>query len=208
MKKSRIELVIFAGIFICWIPIFVSWFAPGDWVDWISIFLSSLFLTVAAYFMWLKALKNLLFKYPNGRRWIKKGNHYCDRHHPFWPNVKFFFFKKDITIAFRIDPRAYQDEPSQWNKIFGISSIIHRKNSARAVWKCARKVNHYKMANYRYLNGERAIDETDYVYKMGEYHYVTIRTPRMIWFGYYHNPYHGGESATQRTYWTDIKVIG
>lgn len=203
MKKTSSYVVIGIG----WLLIFWYWIHPVEIIDWLSIIFFSGALSFLVVKMILLPLVFLIFKYRSGKYFIKKGKHYASRIHPFFPNFGLFFFKREMTVLVKVDRRAWQIEPPQWNKIVGFGSIIYRFNSVRAAWKRGYKSGTMEYSSYRRWRGEIVVDEIGGLYKMNGYQKITLRSPRLIWIGVFHYPYHGGKEATKNTYDVDVRVL-
>ena len=167
-------------------------------------------LSVAFSFMIVLPVYSAIFElFSYHKFWIFKGRHYSDG----WSSkFKIFFFKKEIEFWYRLHPQALQHEDTenygQWNKIFGIQSIIWRLTSVR---KCFRyyinnKSNKYAECTYTRTNFAKHAEITEFRDDVivGTWVHAKLVAPRMIWIGVYHYPYHGGEKSSARRYSVEI----
>ena len=203
MKK---EALIISIIVTMWIPILFSYIEPSDLLTYGTKLLYSIFFaSVGTYAIYKYTKVKLTVPIP-GRYWIKEGKHYADG--LMWTNlrnVKFFFFKKEITFWYRLSEEAIQDDAYQKNKIFGITSVLYRKNSVREVFASRIKRKLFDAYEYSYKDGfnQQLIKEIDR--KPKQWYKSTLKAHKMIWFGLYHFPYHGGKIPSKKKYSIDIR---
>lgn len=202
MKK---ETIIIAAILTMWIPILFSYIQPSDVLTWFTNFLFVLVFTVGGTYAIFKYFEAKLFVPITGRYWIKAGRHYADG--LFWSNirnVKMFFFKKEVEFWYRLSPEAIQDDQYQKNKIFGITSVLYRRNSIRETFANRPKFGTFDVYKYTYRGKINFQTITDLNRKPGVWYHTKLKPQKMIWFGFYHFPYHGGRIASKKNYSIDI----
>ena len=188
-----------------WVPVLFSYVKPSAELESITTFLFLAIISSFTTYATFRFIQYRLFKPLPGRYWIQKGKHYADG--LFWSrvrNVKFLFFKKEIELWYRIDPRAIQDDYYQKNKIFGITSILYRRNSVRETFASRPKTKSFDVYNYRYADQMNLQTITDLNRKAGVWHHSKLKAPKTIWFGLYHFPYHGGKIESKSKYFIDI----
>lgn len=152
---------------------------------------------------------------------IKKGHHRC---YCFWPKV--YRFNRPLILSewYRFDDTAFFNlfDEDQWdvNKLMGLSSGNHHKNSCRFGWRPLLNEHLIEIVAYEYHNGER--QPTKYIHKIeadkwynyrimigcdGAVSYTILdinNNPLANWtsvlylnckFGYKLNPYFGGNEV-------------
>jgi hypothetical protein len=158
---------------------------------------------------------------------VSVGNHY------FFPRFFFLVFKKKIKryVYFNHTCKYDLGYPDQLdtNKLFGIGYLpSHHENSARFGWRYNKEKYAIEIMSYCYDRGERKID---YICDVNLYEYCeyTIETnkdyyefkittrkgeqytkrvqvsPTFKLFGYYLNPYFGGNKPAPNKMWIEIK---
>ncbi len=197
MKKTTL---IYVSIAIGWLIVLSSYFYYSGIIESFGILYFIAFFMFAVGVLIIYPLYSLFFVVRNGRYYIQKGKHYAKGF-----NAKFFIYKKEITFEYRISGGAVQNDREQKNKIFGITSILHRKRSHRLAFYSDSDSNVF-VCEYVYINGERIILNRK-PYKIGEWQTHTIKLKEPIWFGRYHFPYHGGRIKSKYNYFIDLKII-
>jgi len=203
MKKQSLIISI---IFAMWIPILISYIHPNDaltfFTQWLFVLAFVSFGTYAIF----KYIESKLFVPLPGRYWIKGGNHYADG--LMWTkirNVKFFFFKKEIEFWYRLSQGAIQPDNYQKNKVFGITSVLYRRNSIRIAFASRPKLNVFDSYQYRYANKTNFQMIEDINQNTETWYHAKLKAHKTIWFGLYHFPYHGGKTPSNQTYNIDIR---
>lgn len=203
MKKEALIITVIFGM---WIPILASYIKTDETLEIFTEYLYAAILVPVVIYGFFKYLESKLFKPLPGSYWIKAGKHYSDG--IFWTkirNVRFFFFKREIEFWYKLSPGAIQDDGYQKNKIFGITSVFYRRNSIRETFAGRRSFGTFDAYKYVYA------DKTNYQYledlnrKPGVWYHSKLKAPKLIWFGLYHFPYHGGKKPSSKTYSIDIR---
>lgn len=189
MKKT-----IYSLIFIGFALIFTNWIIDSMQFENLATFYFVGVLLYLTFGLIGVSIYYALFKFYSGPYYIKAGKHYSKG--PFFP-YKFFFFKKKFEFEYMIEERLQQRDAGQVNKIAGITSILYRRNSVRIGYKNTNKRGLYYQYLYQYNKGER-IERVQGARKFNKFYYAYVEAPRMIWFGVYHKPYHGGKIASSK----------
>ncbi len=191
-----LNYVVIIGVFAL---IGISLMKPIDLIEYIGTIAVCSFLGLAVTFMFILPIYAAIFEISANKYWIKKGKHYSDGY-----KGKIFFFKRSFEFYYKLEPEGLNekdlDNEGQWNKIFGITSMLHRRNSVRKVFQYVGSDVNYNEATYTYDKGER-LSVTEVTERVSDVWYkVKVTPPRLIWFGRYHFPYHGGESPAGANY--------
>lgn len=204
MKKTTFITLIIFGLFT---PIIWSYIKPSNLLSNITYILFGAFFLACLIGVFL-AIRSWLIIPSNGDYCIKEGKHYADGYNwMFMRNIKFVFFKRRVKFMYSIDPEGIQDDKGQQNKIFGITSILFRRNSVRKTFESHKHRMQFTEFNYYYDKGVRKVHLTGEHMVPDQVYYAELVAPRMIWFGFYHFPYHGGKIASQNKYSIHIKIV-
>lgn len=205
MKTKAFYLLI---IFSLWSTILISYIGASDFLTSLTYFLFVSFLGTLFLFALFMSLKSLLFRVNEDRYYIRKGNHYADGvTRPRLRNIKFFFFKKEVEFFYKVNKKGIQNDAQQWNKIFGITSLFYRRNSARIVFRNKRPGGLiFQEGKYIYDKGGKPMIYAGRANLTDKWYKAKVMSPRLIWFGLYHFPYHGGKIESQKDYWIEISL--
>lgn len=135
---------------------------------------------------------------------INKGEHYANG----WKLFP-FITKKNFSVSVLFDFSCIYDGSvqlsEQWNKLHGIGSINHRKNSDRIAWRYNKTLNIVELGLYRYKNGKRLKTQHIGFVHINNWRTIKIKT-RRYWFGKYLNPYFGGIEPSPRNIKIKLKT--
>jgi hypothetical protein len=147
---------------------------------------------------------------------IKKGGHYSS---PL--SFKLHTGRKSFSTVVKFDESCRydlgNDNQLDWNKLGGLSYGYHKHNSVRIAWRYNKAVDKIELALYCYIDGERHISKFHELFPINEKIYVIAsaisteihsiavindeycfadiqRVIKPKW-GYYLNPYFGGNEV-------------
>lgn len=206
MKNPKLFTLLAIVIFTLWTPILWSYIHESDFITHLTYTMFGAFFFCAVTLMILLPIRSLLFNVTSGAYWIFKGEHYAGGYtRPKFRNIKMFFFKKEIEFWYKLSPNSWQSDNGQHNKIFGITSVIYRRNSIRRVFKSELKGS-YTASDYLRDKFQDPLISNKREELHGQWYHAKLKAPRMIWFGFYHFPYHGGKIPSNQAYTIDISL--
>jgi hypothetical protein len=136
-------------------------------------------------------------------RTIKKGGHYSS---PLSFKLHTGVDKLSYIVKFT-DSCRYDlgnDNQLDWNKLFGVSVGYHKNNSIRLAWRYNKETELIEIAKYSYFEGTRYMSTEIGELEINTETILTLNIPE-LWkkkWGYYLNPYFGGNEVAPH----DIKI--